>query len=73
MRHFLVVGPQGELAGLSYEAIQDMLGYKNSAFHAQDFISNALGAKFFDSKNYDPNLRLDYQLEKFFFGRDRMK
>jgi hypothetical protein len=66
MRHFFVVGPQGELAGLGIEILQALGGDKASAFDAQDFLSNALGAWFF--KSYDPKLSLDYQLNKFFFG-----
>jgi len=68
MRHFLVVGPQGELAGLGIEILQALGGDKASAFDAQDFLSNALGAEFFNPRYHDPNLPLDYQLTKFFFG-----
>jgi len=66
MRHFLVVGPQGELVGLAIEILQGLGGDRESAFDAQDFLSNVLGAKFF--VHYNPKLSLDYQLSKFFFG-----
>ncbi len=66
MRHFLAVGPQGELAGLAIEVLQALGGDRASAFDAQDFLSNALGAKFF--KRYNPELTLGDQLNKYFFG-----
>jgi RHS repeat-associated protein len=68
MRHFLVVGPQGELAGLGIEMLQ-LLGDRGSAFDAQDFFSNALGSQFF--RYYDARSRrsLKRQLRDFFARR----
>jgi len=66
MRHFLVVGPQGEMAGFAIELVQLLGGDRDSAFDAQDFLSNAMGRDFFDA--YDPTQPFDYQLVKFFYG-----
>jgi len=63
MRHMLVVGPQGEIAGLLIEAAQ--IG-NESAFHAQDFLSNALGDDFLNGGHYDPMKPFAPQLKKYF-------
>lgn len=65
MRHFLVVGEQGEFAGLLIEILQ-FSGDRASSFDAQDFLSNALGSDFFNE--YNPSNPLDYELKKYFFG-----
>ena len=67
MRHFFVVGQQGEIIGLGFEIIQAVLGQYDSAFDPQDFYSNALGAKFFST--YDPRKPLAPQLRGFFNKR----
>ena len=69
MRHFLVVGEQGELYGLMIEFVQSWKD-PESAFHAQDFLSNKLGADFFD--NYDPSFPLDAQLRSYFDERGKV-
>jgi hypothetical protein len=66
MRHFIVVGQQGELAGLAIEIAQKMGGDKASAFDAQDLLSNKLGKYFI--KGYNSKQPLDYQLNKHFYG-----
>jgi len=69
MRHFLVVGPQGELVGLGIETVQ-LSGDRRSAFNAQDFLSNKLGKDFYENyvEKY-PHLPIDVLL--FHFFRDR--
>lgn len=67
MRHFLVVGPQGEFVGLVGEVLQRIQGYSDSAFDAQDFLSNKLGSDFFGT--YDPKKNFDDQLREFFDKR----
>ena len=66
MRHMLVVGPQGEIVGLLIEAAQIFIDW-DSAFNAQDFLSNAIGDDFFDN-HYDPSKPLAPQLKQYFFG-----
>ena len=63
MRHFFVVGQQGEFMGLGIELLQALHGYP-SAFDPQDFYSNALGSKFF--RIYDSSKPLGPQLNTFF-------
>ena len=65
MRHFFVVGSHTfkEDFGLVVEIVQ-LLGDQESAFHSQDFFSNALGAKFF--RRFNPDADISEQLEKFF-------
>lgn len=63
MRHFLVVGRMGETAGFGIEVMQAM-SKQDSAFQAQDFVSNHYGAKFF--AKYDPSRPFDEQLAEFF-------
>ncbi len=63
MRHFLVVGQLGQVAGLGIEAVQGF-DKQESAFQSQDIISNHYGARFF--AKYDPALPLDRQLSDFF-------
>jgi len=70
MRHFLVVGQQGETFGLGVEIAQALQGIRNSAFDPQDFYSNAIGTQFF--KNYDPSKSLSDQLRDFFNQRRHM-
>lgn len=65
MRHFLVVGPQGEGVGLLIELAQ-LIGDNASAFDAQDFLSNAMGSEFFRSRSYDKTKPLGDQLRQFF-------
>jgi hypothetical protein len=70
MRHFLVIGPQGEAAGLAVETLQGLSNdpnTRNSAFSSQDFLSNYLGEQFFS--NYDSTLPLSSQLNEFFSGQ----
>jgi RHS repeat-associated protein len=55
MRHFLVVGPRGVAFGYAVE-IGQALGFHTSAFNAQDFFSNRVGAKFFNSNLYNPSI-----------------
>lgn len=65
MRHFLVVGKQGELFGLGVEigqALSSNPDARSSAFDPQDFYSNALGA------NFLPPLILARTLETSFEG-----
>jgi hypothetical protein len=50
MRHFLVVGKQGETYGLGVELIQWWYG-EESAFDDQDFLSNALGTYFYSERD----------------------
>ena len=54
MRHFFVVGRQTEILGLGIEYFQLTRGYYDSAFNAQDFLSNYLGTKFYSG--LDSNL-----------------
>jgi len=63
MRHFLVVGPQGEFMGLLNEIAQKIEG-SSSAFNAQDFYSNKRGVDFIDS--YDYSKTLEQNLRNFF-------
>ena len=51
MRHFIVVGQQGEAAGLAVELIQMSGADKTSGGDGQDFFSNELGAKMLGSQN----------------------
>jgi RHS repeat-associated protein len=70
MRHFLVVGRAGELFGLFVEIDQNNHGW-SSAFNAQDFLSNALGSKFY---RYYANLNCrdaSIPLELFFKNREK--
>lgn len=68
MRHFLVVGKQGELFGLGVEIGQALNPKaRDSAFDPQDFYSNALGAQFFATA--DPNQSFGDQLRAFFAKR----
>ena len=70
MRHFLVVGKQGELFGLGVEigqALSSNPDARSSAFDPQDFYSNALGANFFASA--DPSQNFRDQLRRFFAKR----
>ncbi|MFA5480449.1 MAG: RHS repeat-associated core domain-containing protein [Candidatus Muiribacteriota bacterium] len=46
MRHFLIIGPLGEQAGLVVE-IGQLPFHKDSAFDAQDFFSNKMGQDWF--------------------------
>jgi len=68
MRHFLVVGEKGELFGLLVEMLQ-LSGDNPSSFDAQDFLSNTLGADFFENY-YDPNGDLSEQLKQYFEDRE---
>jgi RHS repeat-associated protein len=70
MRHFLIIGQLGELAGFLVELGQ--IG-NASAFNAQDFLSNSLGTDFFNNyyNRYKDVLSLDEILEKYF--KDRTK
>jgi RHS repeat-associated protein len=70
MRHFLVVGQQGEAIGLGIEIFQALGGDRSSAFDPQDFFSNALGSQFFSS--YDPSKPLSPQLRAFFSNRQKL-
>ena len=70
MRHFLVVGKQGELFGLGVEigqALSSNPKARASAFDSQDFYSNALGASFFATA--DPSQNFREQLRGFFAKR----
>jgi RHS repeat-associated protein len=68
MRHFLVIGLQGEWIGLAAELSQ-IIGDPESAFDPQDFYSNALGVEFFRDF-YDPEGEpLWRQLNEFFDER----
>lgn len=64
MRHFFVIGRQTEVLGLGVEYFQLAQGYYDSAFKAQDFLSNYLGTKYYS--DLDPNLSWRVQLMKFF-------
>ncbi len=70
MRHFLVVGPRGEVWGATIEAAQ-WLGRSSSGWNAQDFRSNALGAQFFNSAFYQPtqNNSVGTQIDDFLRNR----
>jgi RHS repeat-associated protein len=73
MRHMLVVGPQGEIIGLLGEMGQ-LFGDNDSAFDAQDFLSNAIGADFYEfleENEYDPEDPLAPLLKEYFFGGPR--
>lgn len=70
MRHFFVVGQQGETIGLGIEILQALGGDRSSAFDPQDFFSNALGSQFFSS--YDPSKPLSPQLRAFFSNRQKL-
>jgi len=73
MRHFIVIGKQGELKGLIVEMFQEFAGDPAkggsgdpaSGFDGQDFFSNELGAQFYGSYNSDlsfmDNLKLFFQ------------
>ena len=64
MKHFLIVGQEGETVGLLIEVLQ--LFYEpESALDAQDFFSNALGSEFFDDY-YNPEFEIGPQLRHFF-------
>ncbi len=70
MRHFLVVGKQGQLFGLGVEigqALSSNPDARSSAFDPQDFYSNALGAQFFATAN--PIQNFGDQLRAFFAKR----
>jgi len=69
MRHFLVIGEQGELVGLLVETLQIP---SKSAWDPQDFHSNVVGAEFFKPKNYNPQKPFGDQLRKFFNKRKRI-
>jgi RHS repeat-associated protein len=73
MRHMLVIGPQGEIIGLLGEMGQ-LFGDNDSAFDAQDFLSNAIGADFYEfleENEYDPEDPLAPLLKEYFFGGPR--
>ncbi|MCK5125525.1 MAG: RHS domain-containing protein [candidate division Zixibacteria bacterium] len=79
MRHFLVVGPQGEFAGLFAEILQGPLGDliysdkgtvvdRTSYFDAQDFFSNNLGVIWYAQYYmFEPDLH--QSLKKYFENR----
>ncbi|MDP3089954.1 MAG: RHS repeat-associated core domain-containing protein [Nitrospira sp.] len=70
MRHFLVIGQQGETVGLGVEIVQALGGDIKSAFDPQDFFSNALGKQFFNT--HDPSKPLGPQLDEFFKQRRKL-
>jgi len=73
MRHFLNIGQtRSEYFGLMVEIVQKIKGQNESAFHAQDFLSNYLGVEFF-GKYYSPfNPDFASQLEKYFEDRAKL-
>lgn len=53
MRHFLSIGDMGEIFGLGVEVFQSTNDRgRPSAFDLQDFYSNNLGKKFYNSNYY---------------------
>jgi len=77
MRHFLVVGPQGDFGGLIGELAQLCIpdkygGDKASAFDSQDFLSNKLGSDFYKKyyQKYKSSLSFSQIIEKFFKDRE---
>ena len=84
MRHFLVVGPHGEIFGLMVECFQLIIG-SESAFDSQDFLSNKLGKDWYNSYYNKKNKfatknngdvseenKLYYSLKKFFEDRENI-
>jgi len=71
MRHFLVVGPQGEFVGLLIEFAQ-LFSAPGSAFDAQDFLSNALGAEFYEEYYRKKGLSMQDSLNKYFKDREEL-
>jgi hypothetical protein len=67
MRHFLVVGPQGEGVGLLVETLQ-LISDRNSASDSQDFLSNAMGNDFYRNyyNKYKDMFPINQILEKYF-------
>lgn len=72
MRHFLVVGPQGEFVGLLIECEQWREGIYDSAFDAQDFLSNALGADFYEEYYQGKGFSMQDSLNKYFKDREEL-
>jgi RHS repeat-associated protein len=71
MRHFLVVGPQGEFVGLLIEFAQ-LFSDPGSAFDAQDFLSNALGAEFYEEYYQGKGFSMQDSLNKYFKDREEL-
>ena len=69
MKHFFVVGHQGEFVGLLFEIFQKIRGF-NSAFDSQDFLSNYLGTKFYSE--YNKNLSWQKNLLNFFDRKENV-
>ena len=68
MMHLLVVGQKEKLFGFDLELEQLFGGEVESAFDAQHFLSNALGAEFFGNY-YSPDYEIIGHLRDFFERR----